>query len=36
VGIQSMTYHPPMVANEGQQASGINVGGINLGGLFNT
>jgi len=31
VGIQSMTYHPPMVANEGQQQTGIN-----LGGLFNT
>ena len=31
VGIQSMTYHPPMVANEGQQQSGIN-----LSGLFNT
>jgi uncharacterized protein (AIM24 family) len=31
VGIQSMTYHPPMIANEGQQQTGIN-----LGGLFNT
>jgi uncharacterized protein (AIM24 family) len=31
VGIQSMTYHPPMVANEGQQQTGIN-----LSGLFNT
>ena len=31
LGIQSMTYHEPIVANQGQRSSGIN-----LGGMFNT
>ena len=31
LGIQSMTYHEPLVANQGQRSSGIN-----LGGMFNT
>ncbi|HZS93132.1 MAG TPA: AIM24 family protein [Chloroflexota bacterium] len=28
LGIQSMTYHPPINANEGQRATGINLGGL--------
>jgi uncharacterized protein (AIM24 family) len=31
LGIQSMTYHEPIVANQGHRSSGIN-----LGGMFNT
>jgi uncharacterized protein (AIM24 family) len=28
LGIQSMTYHEPIVANQGQRSSGINLGGL--------